>query len=680
MSSLIVALASVTARGAGGPDGSFASVLMVPVPPDQAISLGSLVLQPGGEVLAGGFVGLGDGDVLLVRVTSSGAFDPSFGTNGIVRTSIGVVDSVGAIVRQPDGRIVASGGTGPNTVTQTAVLLRYDDDGSLDPTFGSGGIVTTMIAGDARSMVLQPDGALVIVAGNVIARFLGNGTTDPAFGTGGIVNAGHAVREIVRQPDGALVVAGHSGNDLRLLRLLTDGTPDPTFGTGGSATIALTGVVSASALRQQPDGRLLVGGSVGTPAGLLLARVLEDGTLDATFGSGGLAASGAGSIADLDLDPDGNIIAVGSVSQPFRALFQRYSTAGVRDVTFPTPGTFNGNGRGIGAVRIQPDVRIVTAGIFVETVSSSPVGPVAIRGSGTLDRFHGVGVCGNGTVDPGEQCDETGTPCCRTNCRFAFSSTPCASDGNPCTQDVCNGATCEHTPFSDLFTTCDDASLCTTFDHCVAGVCEGYPLDPWPCRRCVPETGAHVAAPRTGCKQTTQPGRSLLKVKDVLASSADRLTWKWTRGEATTIAELGDPINTSPVDGHDALCVFDESGPEPALLVGSIAAAGDTNCSKPPCWKRSGNRLTFKSAQPSYYGLTGMVLTAGTAGKSSMRVTGKGERIFAMNPMMPPPPPPPLPLPLRVQLGATDGACWEATFSASGVRKNAAGTFVGASD
>ncbi len=666
-----------TARAAGEPDATFEHVSLPPS--DQVSFLESLVLQPGGEIVAGGSIGdiSTYRDFLLVRVLSNGAFDPSFGVGGVVRTSIGAVDAIGDIVRQPDGRIVAAGGTGANSNAQTAVLVRYDDDGTLDPTFGIAGIVTTAIAGSAFAMVRQPDGALVIVAGSVVARFLDDGTPDPAFGTAGIVSVGHPVRQLVRQPDGTLFVAGQSGNELRLLRVLADGTFDPTFGVGGSVSIDLSGVVSVTALRRQSDGRLLIGGSLGSPAGILLARVLGDGTLDPTFGVGGIVQTDAGAISDMGFDADGNIIVVGSEPQGASAArFERYSAAGILDEAFPTPGTFNGTQRSKMAVLVQPDGRIVTAGWHLTYVAvGGMLFPVFL---GEIDRYTGVGVCGDGTVDLGELCDDPANPCC-IDCRGASVTDACTSDGNPCTYDHCEGVACVHEPLSG-FNSCEDGDLCTTGDHCVAGVCTGNPPSPPPCQRCVPATGAIVASPRSGCRQTTQSGRSSLKVKDIAASSGDRLTWKWTRGEATTIAELGDPIDSLPTDGYDELCVFDESGPEPILLVSSIAPAGDSSCSKPPCWKRSGNRLTYKSAHPNNYGVTGMILTAGSAGKSSMRVTGKGERLFAANLLMPPPPPPPLPLPLRVQLGASDGACWEATFSASGVRKNATGTFVGASD
>jgi uncharacterized delta-60 repeat protein len=192
-----------------------AAASVVPTAPDRVSFLGSLALQPGGEIVTGGSIGdISIRDFLLVRVTSTGAFDPSFGTDGIVRHSIGDSEGFGDVAVQPDGRIVAVGGTGDGSSASTrAVLMRFEDDGSLDATFGVGGIVTTAIASSAGALVLQPDGALVILAGNVIARFLDDGSPDPSFGSGGIVDAGHAVRALVRQLDGTLVAAGQAGVD-----------------------------------------------------------------------------------------------------------------------------------------------------------------------------------------------------------------------------------------------------------------------------------------------------------------------------------------------------------------------------------------------------------------------------------------------------------------------------------
>src|SRR5262245_29486788 len=78
--------------------------------------------------------------------------------------------------------------------------------------------------------------------------------------------------------------------------------------------------------------------------------------------------------------------------------------------------------------------------------------------------------CGNGVLDPSEQCDDTGAgDCCdSTTCQFESAGTGCALDGNDCTDDVCNASgTCEHLDNTDP---CDDGNQCTT-DICGGGTC-----------------------------------------------------------------------------------------------------------------------------------------------------------------------------------------------------------------
>jgi cysteine-rich repeat protein len=89
--------------------------------------------------------------------------------------------------------------------------------------------------------------------------------------------------------------------------------------------------------------------------------------------------------------------------------------------------------------------------------------------------------CGNGIVEGPEQCDDgnnTNGDCCSSTCQFESNGSPCADDGNTCTNDQCNGAgACVH-PNVANGTTCSSGNLCTTGDQCVAGSCTpGSPID-----------------------------------------------------------------------------------------------------------------------------------------------------------------------------------------------------------
>src|SRR5262249_2754285 len=104
----------------------------------------ALVLQPDGKIVAAGFANGGsDDDFALARFNADGSLDPTFGAAGKVTTLFGSSDDfISALVLQPDGKIVAAGFTNNGTNDDFA-LARYNTDGSLDSTFGTGGKVTT---------------------------------------------------------------------------------------------------------------------------------------------------------------------------------------------------------------------------------------------------------------------------------------------------------------------------------------------------------------------------------------------------------------------------------------------------------------------------------------------------------------------------------------------------------
>src|SRR5439155_1103104 len=124
-----------------------------------------------------------------------GDLDPSFGAGGQVLTDFGGGDGARALALQADGRIVVAGRSCPSTCD--FALARYNPDGSLDPSFGSGGGVLTEFAGggDASALAVQSDGKIVVAALSggggrqdfALARYNPDGSLDPSFGSGGRV-------------------------------------------------------------------------------------------------------------------------------------------------------------------------------------------------------------------------------------------------------------------------------------------------------------------------------------------------------------------------------------------------------------------------------------------------------------------------------------------------------------
>src|SRR5215831_2778479 len=126
----------------------------------------TVAVQANGQILTAGVAGLnGVANFALARYNSDGTLDTSFGTAGIVTTPFdfpGNFDIVFTVVRQPDGKFLAVGSTVGNPFANFA-LARFNADGTLDASFGTGGIVTTGfgVSAEATSAVVQADGKIV---------------------------------------------------------------------------------------------------------------------------------------------------------------------------------------------------------------------------------------------------------------------------------------------------------------------------------------------------------------------------------------------------------------------------------------------------------------------------------------------------------------------------------------
>jgi len=242
----------------------------------------SLAMQADGKILLGGSL---DGQLLVVRLDSDGSMDNTFGTGGeaVPFNDTGLANSIAVL---PDGRIVA-GGTRTNCCGNhdDFLLARLNDDGTPDLTFGpssDGRVVADLNNGsedDAFGIAIQSDDSTVVagISHNVfapydiaVARFASDGSLDPTFGTNGLVitdlGANYEVaRAVALDGDGKVIVAGQStGNtasDFFVIRYNTDGTPDAGFGAAG---VVLTDFGStddkAMAVAVQPDGNIVAGG------------------------------------------------------------------------------------------------------------------------------------------------------------------------------------------------------------------------------------------------------------------------------------------------------------------------------------------------------------------------------------------------------------------------------------
>jgi uncharacterized delta-60 repeat protein len=381
--------------------------------------LRGLVIQPDGKLIAvGGFyTGSSNAEFAVARFNPDGTLDQGFGTGGSTLTSLSTIpfgDANYTIARgvalQPDGKIILAGEyTDPSDFATHFGLVRYNADGSLDTSFGSGGIVETAVDGYdyATALALQTNGKIVVVGaagpslGNMnfaVVRYNADGTLDTTFGTNGVVETpppsvgdGPAANAVLIQPDGKIVVGGHtstSGKDWHyaVLRYNTDGSLDPTFGAGGEVLDNFPGFTDEDVrgLALQPDGKIVAVGRVVDPSFahtyIALARYNADGSLDTSFNGTGrttLSLTNTNDSAEaVALQTNGRIVVAGTHEDDDPFVTARFNADGTLDTTFGTGGWVTtrlstDGGDNAHAVAIQPDGKIVTAGTAGEAEGSS---------------------------------------------------------------------------------------------------------------------------------------------------------------------------------------------------------------------------------------------------------------------------------------------------------------------
>lgn len=382
---------------------------------------------------------------LLFRFASAqpGTLDGSFnnsGTPGYTTTNVvnGGDDYAQAIAVHSDGRIVVAAHNENNYFT----LIRYTSTGALDNTFGSGGIANLRYApgddGQAYAVTVLSNNKILVAGYSygstkdfALLRLNEDGTPDATFGTGGwaitpVGSGDDEGRSMVVQSDGKFLLAGisnnGSNNDFALVRYNSDGSLDNSFGTNGVVTTDITGNDLVESIGIQSDGKIVVGGTSNTTGASDFAAVRynSDGSLDNSFGTGGIATvdigfGGAGSTDQahsLAIQPDGKILLVGQTAASTGGnddvAIMRLTANGVLDsgasgfdgdgiVTF-NYGPVNTDDEVRSAI-IQNDGNILVAGSTDGTGSSFGLMMLRYTPNGTLDPTFGPGTNGIATAD-----------------------------------------------------------------------------------------------------------------------------------------------------------------------------------------------------------------------------------------------------------------------------------------
>jgi uncharacterized delta-60 repeat protein len=371
---------------------------------------------------------------------TAGALDTTFGNGGVVLTSFppvskqfhGTAGSAFAVAIQSDGKIVAAGWG-----LHDFALARYNTNGTLDSTFGSGGKVETDFGqkaeDDAYDLAIQPDGKIVVLGTTVVtmggvsqsvyalARYNPNGTLDTTFGPNKngllvttIDSAGISAMGIAIQPDGKIDLAvtskspGSTNTQAVLVRYDSDGSLDTSFGQSGILTPTFVPGASQKLfdLALETVGgttEIVVTGAVTSPSDVAVARFNLDGSPDTSFGSGGSVVLGT-QVTDfgggrLAIQADGKILLVGS-TPTHQGAVARFDINGTLDSTFnpngPTPGIDVIAGTGGGGFWngvVQSDGKIVAAG-GINSGTGNQMLLTRLNADGSLDSTFGT----NGVV------------------------------------------------------------------------------------------------------------------------------------------------------------------------------------------------------------------------------------------------------------------------------------------
>jgi uncharacterized delta-60 repeat protein len=346
-------------------------------------------------------------DFVLARFNADGTPDTSFGTGGKVTTDIAggfAQERARAVAIQPDGKIVVAGESSLPSGDLAVALVRYNADGTLDTTFGSGGkAFDTPVRGRAFDLAILPDGRMVIagdapVANStqdfgdfLLARYTTRGALDGSFGSGGFVvtdmtSRTDLARNVVVQPDGALVVSGDPfGSDparrTSVARYSANGVLDTSFAGG---KLILAGAYVGRGLALQSDGRIVLVGSMPVPnvpndfTHFAVMRLNTDGSFDNSFGTEGVMTTSITGLTDVAhavaIQADGRIVVAGegNLVNPNFAL-ARYNTDGTLDTSFAVDGKlvvdFFGFEDRAENVALQADGKVVAGGLVVNSTN-----------------------------------------------------------------------------------------------------------------------------------------------------------------------------------------------------------------------------------------------------------------------------------------------------------------------
>lgn len=406
------------------------------------------------------------GPYKAVRLNSNGTLDDSFGGSGIVTVPVGTVyDEPYGLVLESDGKVVLGGTSNSNGIHGPS-MVRLNTDGSLDPSFGTGGkVFETNASVGIYTLALQADGKIVLAGSTAtptpgqsaiyVARYNSNGSPDTAFGggtgsTSTLVGTFNSASSSAIQSDGKIVISAYTDQNASIVRYNSDGTLDTTFSQDGKVYIPNEGNMyfHFNELAIDAAGKLVLVGRTVEPIYVykaLVYRFLADGSVDTTFGSSGRVITSLGNydavLNSVEILANGKILAGGLSSNGMNDDFTLVRFLGDSIAGGAAPFDFDGDGR--------TDVGIFRPSVAEWWINRSSNGlTFATQFGATTDAIVPADYTGDGKADVAFWRPSTGEWYVLRSEDFSFFAFPFGANGDtPASADYDGDGKVDHAVF-----------------------------------------------------------------------------------------------------------------------------------------------------------------------------------------------------------------------------------------
>ncbi len=317
-------------------------------------------------------------DDSFVRLLSNGTHDTSFNSN------VGAFGTVSAVARQSDGKVLLAGTFTKFNGAASANLVRTEQDGTLDSSFNPG----TGFSSPPSDLFVQPDGKIIAIgtflqyngaAVGTIIRILPNGALDTSFNV--TLDAGRYPFALELLSDGRIYIGGNFSTvngTLRpgVARLNSDGSLDTNFNA------LIGGIPTISAVRVQPDGKVLIGGNFSGIGGFNrsgFARVDSTGALDQAFDPSDTSVGG------IYVGSDGKIYTTPVLSASTGKILRRMPDGNVDPTYADTLFTSDSGDASLKSILVRSDGTVIVGGKFDKVAGQPGRNLIRLTPTGTLD-------------------------------------------------------------------------------------------------------------------------------------------------------------------------------------------------------------------------------------------------------------------------------------------------------